>query len=137
MWQRIVYWLRNLLGKPAFIASFTMLSGSKDGNEGQLRVRTKFNAEFIASLDQVYEGSGQWNKAASDSAKIALYLNDVAAGIAEPYERDLGLIGNNRGQPNLDDIPTMTLGGPTHEDITTRVDIAKLPQDSRYTISGG
>jgi hypothetical protein len=128
----ITKWWRTFRNQPFLCAQVVA------GSDGKIRINVDFNREFIARLDEQYGELPWWKRDQVSNAKVALLLNDIFSGVADPYlPEEPEPVNQEEVDPfgNPDQIPLMAVRGGTEN--VTRVDIAKAQRYGQpYRTSG-
>lgn len=117
----ITKWWRSFRGQPFLNAQVVV---TKDG---KIRINVDFNKEFIAQLDARYVSLDWWKQDRPNNAKVALLLNDIFSGVADPYLPEDPPEPIQEEDQSEESIPLMAVRGG--QENVTRVDV---DQAQRY-----
>ena len=108
---------------------------SKGEEDGIAKINADFNHQFLWDLDRYYSALGDtdYDPTMPDHVKIALFMDDVTADVAEQYRPNLP---PEMGEDIGDGVPVMPLfGGP---EAKTVVDLAdKIHKTTGATLETG
>ena len=112
-----------------------VIRNTKEGEDGIAQIDADYNPQFMWDLDRYYGKLGKgidYDATMPDNAKIAIFMDDVTADVAEQYRPDMP----PEFSDGLDDqVPPMFLNGG--QEVKQVVDIAGIKDKTNVTVETG